>query len=283
MKKYRCEYCNLSTHFSADYKKHLLTKKHLRNTKEMALKSQKEPQKSQKEPQKSQKEPKKSQQISKNTKSESLFYCDHCNKTFKTFSNKRRHELHRCKQNKSPKTEKIYSELVSIKKEKKRLYKQIEKLIDKAGDTTITNNNNSKNINIKLNGYGKEDLSYITDSFKTQLLHGPYGMIQKMIEQVHFNPEFPENKNIALTNKKENRIKIFSGAKWIYKDKSDTINDLLDGKYFILDTHYENVCDKITGRTKSIYEQFRQFFDEKDDELHEKLKKECELTLLNNR
>jgi len=215
-----------------------------------------------------------------------LLNCIHCNKIFKTLPSKRRHELHFCKTNKSPKTEKIYSELISIKKEKKRLYKQIEKLIDKAGDTNITNNNNnnnSKNINIKLNGYGKEDLSYITDAFKTQLLHGPYGMIPKMIEQVHFNPEFPENKNIALTNKKENRIKIFSGDKWIYKDKSDTINDLLDGKYFILDTHYENVCDKITDRTKSIYEQFRQFFDEKDDELHDKLKKECELTLLNNR
>ena len=50
-----------------------------------------------------------------------------------------------------------------------------------------------------------------------------------------------------------------------------------------MDTHYENICDKINGKTKSIYEQFRQFFDEKDSELFEKLKKECELTLLNNR
>ena len=215
---------------------------------------------------------------------EVLYNCIHCNKIFKTFSNKRRHELHRCKQNNSPKTEKLSMELISIKKEKKMLYKQIEKLIDKAGDTTINhNNNNSKHINIKLNSYGSENLSHITDSFKTELIHGPYGMISKMIEQVHFNPDFPENKNIAITNKKENRIKIFSGAKWIYKDKTDTINDLLDGKYFILDTHYENVCDKINGKTKSIYEQFRQFFDEKDDELHEQLKKECELTLLNNR
>ena len=276
MENLKCHHCNYIPKTKYNYFRHLKSKKHLINSGELSLESYLESEMFENEHKMNTNEHK------MNTKNP-VFSCIHCNKTFKTLPSKRRHELHFCKTNKSPKTEKIYSELISIKKEKKRLYKQIEKLIDKAGDTTITNNNNSKNINIKLNGYGKEDLSYITDAFKTQLLHGPYGMIPKMIEQVHFNPEFPENKNIALTNKKENRIKIFSGDKWIYKDKSDTINDLLDGKYFILDTHYENVCDKITDRTKSIYEQFRQFFDEKDDELHDKLKKECELTLLNNR
>ena len=126
-------------------------------------------------------------------------------------------------------------------------------------------------------------MSHITDYLKDELIKIPYGMIPKMIEQVHFNPNCPENKNIALTNKNDNKIKVFSGSKWVYKNKNDTIDDLVDGKYFILDTHYENVCDKITSRNKTIYEQFRTFFDEKDKEIHDKMKKECELVLLNNR
>ena len=51
-------------------------------------------------------------------------------------------------------------------------------------------------------------------------------MIPKMIEAVHFNEQKPENKNIAFTNKKDNRIKVYSNDKWIYKDKDDIINDL---------------------------------------------------------
>ena len=83
--------------------------------------------------------------------------------------------------------------------------------------------------------------------------------------------------------KKPINSSIFSGSKWVYKDKNDTINDLLDGKYFILDTHYEEVCDNMKMENKSIYEKFRSFFDEQDKTLRDQLKKECELTLLNNR
>ena len=43
-------------------------------------------------------------------------------------------------------------------------------------------------------------------------------MIPKMIEAVHFNDERPENKNIALTIKKDNKImvlKIINGYTWM--------------------------------------------------------------------
>ena len=66
-----------------------------------------------------------------------------------------------------------------------------------------------------------------------------------MIEAVHFNEQKPENKNIAFTDKKDNRIKVCSNDKWIYKDKDDIINDLIDGKYFVLDNHYDKVCENL--------------------------------------
>ena len=87
---------------------------------------------------------------------------------------------------------------IQFENERKNLYKQIEKLLDKVGNTTNIQSN-VKNT-ITLNNYGNENLSHITDSLKTQLVKIPYGMIPKLIEQVHFNDEYPENKNIALTN-----------------------------------------------------------------------------------
>ena len=173
-------------------------------------------------------------------------------------------------------------ELRELKKQRKIMLKQIDQLIKKAGNTTITNNTQN---NIKLNGYGKENLSFITDAFKTQLVKGPYGMIPKMIEHIHFNDEIPENKNISLPNKKENIIKIFSGDKWIFKNKNEVLNDLVDGKYFILDTHYENMCNQEDNQPfyKNVYESFKKLFDAQDKQLHEYVEISADKVLLNNR
>ena len=292
MPLYSCSLCNLNTRLKSDYKKHLLTQKHLRNSKEPPSindkmiqndpeniqndpqMSQNNPQMSQNNPQMSQNEPQMSQNNSKK------YQCDYCEKKFTLNTNKRRHEIHRCKYNKSLTS--IIEENKQLKtqyeKEKKQLYKQIEKLIEKVGNTTNIQTNN-----IQLNSYGNEDLSHITDSLKTEFIKMPYGMIPKMIEHVHFNNNKPENKNIMISNTRDNKIKVFDNDKWIYKDKNDTINDLVDAKYFMLDNHYEIVRKDLPFQCQTKYIKFREFFDVEDKELVEQLKKECELVLLNNR
>ena len=284
MPHYSCELCKFFTKLKTDHKRHLKTNKHTRIVEENRLKSQKEPKRAAKEPQKSQKEPKRAAKEPALFLNTNMFCCIYCNETFSTFANKRRHELHRCYENNNKINEIIINEKIkNIEKkhelEKKQLYKQIEKLIDKTGN--VTNIQNTQNI--KLNSYGNEDLSHITDSLKTNLLKLPYGMIPKMIEEVHFSNDKPENKNIELSNSRDNKLKIFTGDKWIYKNKEETINDLMDGKYFILDSHYENICDDCNNASLSRYETFRSFFDDKDKKMYEQLKKECELVLLNNR
>lgn len=204
------------------------------------------------------------------------FECDFCGKIFKTHPNKRKHEMYRCKN--TPNL--IKKELKMKDKEIKDLKRHINLLLTKVGNTTT---NNVTTNNIQLNSYGNEDLSHITDTLKTNLLNIPYGMIPKMIEEVHFNDNKPENKNIQLTNKKENKIKIFSGNKWIYKNKDETINYLIDGKYFILDSHYDNINFNKKIINTNRYEKFRSKYDHQDKDLIELLKKECELVLLNNR
>jgi len=272
MPLYSCELCKFSTKIKTHHKRHLETNKHINNSKQIAVKTQKDPQKTQKDPQKT-------QPNSEFTE----FNCDYCDNIFSSFAHKRRHEIHRCKE--IPIDSK--NVIIELKNEKRQLYKQIEKLIDKAGNTTNIQNTQ----NIKLNSYGKEDLSHITDMFKTSLLKIPHGMIPKMIEAVHFNDNKPENKNIQFTNKRDNKIKVFSNDKWVHKSKDETIHDLMDGKYFILDTHYSNVIennnqDGTNSKTLNIldfYEKFRQLFDERDNKLMEDQMKECELVLLNNR
>ena len=281
MKKFTCEKCNFYTNLTNNYERHLNTFKHLRKKgiiKENIVKSQKEPKKSQKEPLKSKKEPKRA---AKQPQSKKEYFCDYCLEKFSSYAIKRRHEKHRCKKNKEKMLTIINEKdklIIQMQHEKEDLYKKIDKLLDKIGDTTnITN--------ITINNYGNEDMSHITDNFKTHLLKIPYCMIHKMIEAVHFNDKKPENKNICLANKKENLLKVYKNNKWIYKSKDDTINDLVDEKYMILDTHYDLVEKKqiIDKNIKTNYLKFRKFYDEEDKNMVENLKKECELVLLNNR
>ena len=175
-------------------------------------------------------------------------------------------------------------------KEKQDFKKQISLLLEKVGNTTNntthnTTNNTTTNItqNIQLNSYGSENMKHITDSLKTQMLKIPYHMIPKMIEAVHFNDDMPENKNISMSNVRDNKVKIFSNNKWIYRDKDETINDLVEGKYFILENHYENDKDKFNKEEQDHIDKFKDSFDEGDKGFVEKIKKDCELLLINNR
>jgi hypothetical protein len=200
--------------------------------------------------------------------------CDFCLKSFTSRQSMWRHKRKYCKIIKE--NDKKVIELESIVLEQK---KQINKLIDKVGTTNITTNNINNTQNIQLNSYGNEDMSHITDTLKDGLLKIPYGMIPKMIEAVHFNDNKPENKNIAFTNKKDNKMKVYKDNKWIYRDKDETIKDLMDGKYFILDSHYEHNFKNLSSSAKTNYENFQSNF---TDEFNN-IKKECELVLLNNR
>ncbi len=304
---YTCKLCDFSTKIKSHNKRHLNTKKHKNNINNLASKTQNEHKMSTNEHKMSTNEHEMSTKISESSKksgklvvfSNKIYECQYCENRFTTIPNKRRHELHYCKKNvnlslvKDETIKNTINVMVSKhEKEKKQLYKQIEKLIDKAGNTNTVNiqANTHNTQNIKLNSYGKEDLSHITDIFKTNLLKIPHGMIPKMIEAVHFNDNKPENKNIQFTNKRDNKIKVFSNDKWVHKSKDETIHDLMDGKYFILDTHYSKMIhnDENENQSKTLnimdfYEKFRQLFDERDNKLIEDQRKECELVLLNNR
>jgi hypothetical protein len=293
MPLYHCEACNFSSKLFGNYKRHLKTFKHLTNVQNSligSVMSTNEHKMSTNEHKMSTNEHKNHTVLCGKSLGYPLdscytkkFMCEICGVGFSSLPNKRRHENYYCK-GVNTTLNRIRNE---FSREKKELKKQINILLSKVGNTTI--NNNTQTNNIQINNYGCEDMSHITDTYKNNLINKPYAMIPKMIEAVHFNDKKPENMNIILTNKKENKIKVFSGSKWVYKDKDETINNLINGKYFILDEHYETVYDKLKdlgkldGFKKENYEKFRDRFDEKDKTVLAMIKKTCELILLNNR
>lgn len=92
-----------------------------------------------------------------------------------------------------------------------------------------TNNNN--NIQININAYGKEDMSYIKDhpNFKRFMLKcfsQQHNGLCEYVSKKHFHPDHPENHNIRKLNKKDNFIQVHDGKKWKTDFKKIAMDDL---------------------------------------------------------
>ena len=276
---FTCVCCNYTTSSNSNFNKHIKTKKHQANEenskkilKELEELSQNEPIMSQNEPIMSQNEPIMSQNDIK------TYPCDYCEESFSTMANKRRHELHRCKKNGN-----ISSSLLKKQERQiKKLEKQIELLLTKVGNNYTTINNTNTNNNIQLNNYGSEDLSHITDALKTYLIKHPFGAIQQLIEKIHFNRDKPENINLMITNKRDNKISVYEDGKWVYRNKKKTIQRLIDNKYYILDDHYNDIDEKeLSQFNHTNYKSFSGKMDENDKQLLEQLYEDAEIIILN--
>lgn len=276
MPTYACVECNYETKIKTHYTRHLNTNKHKIKCGKSIIDEPKT-------------YPKATPEYCKEISSKE-FMCEYCEKTYSTSSHLSRHrkkcklkleqeqqkkELDELKQLFKEERERNQLERETYKKERDDLHKHIGELIKKAGNTT----NNTANIT--LNCYGHEDLSHITEDLKMEWVKLPYGMVQKMIEHVHFSKKRPENWNIKLTNKKDKMIKVFRGNKWKYQDKDEVVSELIQTNYCRLDDFYENVAVNELPETLNIrYKKFQTQFDEDDEELKEKLMKESEMILL---
>ena len=156
MPYYTCEHCNYSSKLKANFDRHEKSKKHRNKLIELGLIPketdhiiQNNPALIQNNPQIIQNNPPNNPPIIQNNPAKS-FKCDFCPKTFTLHSNKRRHEMYRCRENpdfidklldaKNSKIKKLEKANESLqrrkeewKKEKDKLYTQVSTLIDKVG------------------------------------------------------------------------------------------------------------------------------------------------------
>jgi hypothetical protein len=160
--------------------------------------------------------------------------------------------------------EKIFELLVKenqdIKKEleeiKKQMQKQINKIhtqnINKGNVTNNTNNTNNTNTNIiipqsMLTDFGKEDyekisIKRILDSVKKSGVEG----IISCFNDIHYNDETPQYKNVFITDKSRDKGMIYEGGQWKVKTIKKIVGELI--------THIERYHRVIENRVrKGIY------------------------------
>jgi hypothetical protein len=188
------------------------------------------------------------------------YACDYCNVEFSTYAHKRRHELHRCKENDALNELKI---------------KKLEKMMNNVGtinNTTNNNTNNNTNNIIVVNNYGKEN-TYLTADKIRALLARPYESIQELIKMLHFNSEHPENHNVKITNKKEPYALVWNNPIWEIRKKKSVVKDIVDKGYMMIDTTHDNMDESNTK-----YIKFQTKFD--DDATHT-IEEDAEMVIIN--
>ena len=174
---------------------------------------------------------------------------------------------------------------------------QIEILMKKAGNTTNTDNsttnnniNNSTNIenqqiNIHINGFGKEDLSYITDKHFREWFNGPFSAIPNLVEYIHFNPKKPQNWNAKIQDDKTSKALIYNAEKemWVKREKKEVINDMVEKSYNILDNNFEmqKEAKTLDEKGKRKFENFMKIYDKGSKELDKRYETEIREKLLN--
>ena len=180
--------------------------------------------------------------------------------------------------------------IINQNDEMNKMKKEIEELkkinIHTQNNITTNNNNINNSKNIIINNYGDENIKHIKSEDFASLLNGIYNAVPKLIEKIHFDPNYPENQNIKYTNKKMPYLKIMKNNKWQLVNKKNELFDLIDNKCYLLKEKYYKILEKnkynITEFQKNKIEEFMDKYNEDDKRVMLDLIERTELMLLNN-
>ena len=137
-----------------------------------------------------------------------------------------------------------------LKRTNEKLQNKINKIVNKNkinNTQNITNNTIINNNGVKLVNFGSENLDKINcnvfiNTIKTQGI----GLYNKAIEGIHFNKDYPENKNIYISDFNRDKVMIYKDEKWFLDNWNNIFSMLLekviqfgyDKEQFLRDCNY---------------------------------------------
>ena len=215
---YTCTGCCFYSMYEANYKRHLLSKKHIKMVKS------------------------KEEKNLSYTEEECPVYCE-CGREFNHRSSLSRHKRY-CKMTEyediSNILEKKKEELNILNKKIKSLENSIE--TDKIEIHKISNvgngnhyiinnshiNNNNINNNISLRNFDEPDTSHLTQKNYKKALKTVMTCVPELVRMVHFNVNKPENCSIYIPYINSSHVNIFKNGKWISTNMKPIISGIFD-------------------------------------------------------
>lgn len=165
--------------------------------------------------------------------------CQYCNKSI-TKKSYTRH-LISCRNKPSSSTESADATIVNgdVILEKLNRLEAMFKGIQQTGAFTTFNNIVNNTLNININSFGNESMTHLTSEFLSHCIHNPTKGITQLIENIHYNQNVPENKNIRFKSNKNNTFEKYMDEQWIECDASNTLDELIKKGYRVMSKHYD--------------------------------------------
>jgi hypothetical protein len=128
----------------------------------------------------------------------------------------------------------------------------------------ITNNNNLS-LDIKVNPFGKEDISSMTESEKLGILKTGANAFKNLLKYTY---DKPENKNLYILNKRDRTIQFLNNMFQLETgDMHDVLSEVVCNNINNLDMLYDDVGDKMDPVSKRTFERISSKYQkgDKDD------------------
>jgi hypothetical protein len=177
---------------------------------------------------------------------------------------------------------KLNKEILELKKENKEL-KSItigdnNNSNNNSNNTTNNTTNNTNNITININAFDDPNISFLTDRDYKQCINRVINSVPELIKKIHFNPKHPENHNLYVSNKRNDEIHCYDGAKWILGNKNELVNDLIQKNEDILSDWVEDSGDNKSTQKFEKYIKLKE-----EDDVLDKIIKKVKLEFYNNK
>ena len=127
-----------------------------------------------------------------------------------------------------------------------------------------TNNDNSQNIHIHINNYGREQTGYLDALTFEQLkdilqLTPDNESILKMLAFIHKNPEHPENHNLKLKDVEDEKMEVYKKGDWKEVGTDKTMFDVISRQCL----RFLDIEEKLKkGMTKAKYDALARYLDD---------------------
>lgn len=165
--------------------------------------------------------------------------CEHCHKQFNSRSSRNRHRAS-C-------THKNDQQLKAVQEE----LSELRKLISTQASTNQTINNFAGNVNngivnnfnFDLRNFGDENM----DAVPLDLVRSAFMFLEfkTIFENLHFDPNFPENRNVRMKSKKQEMLQIYKDNKWNTLHYSEGFRDIIRRIHTIFNDFVHKHKDKI--------------------------------------
>ncbi len=150
--------------------------------------------------------------------------CNYCGKSLSHITSLNNH-LMVCKERKLLELNNN-NEIKELKNKVKKLEKKLNKTLTKV-TTVNSHNTNTNTVNINLTAYNNPNAECMSKLIEIALKK-IFLCVPNLIQNLHFNKDYPENHNICITNKRTKDAKVFNGDIWKTTPKSILIQEIFD-------------------------------------------------------